>query len=359
MKILLHIGMPKCGSSALQTFWSSGSFYEAAKTERTAYIAVHQDGQLWSGDELVSKASASAHGYLSSHSGSELAAMGVAKRRHVIAEIKAMAADYDQLIFSNEGWGPHPDEFIDDILFADPAFEVSILAYVRPQVEWMNSAWWQWGAWTDAPLNKWVNGNIAKANWNLQLKKWLQKSWVKRVDVRLLQGDVIQDFNSYAGISLNAGGHHNQGLPGLVLRLFQHHRKLRPGPHKSAIDFVLSRQLEMERGNTPWVIPPPMVSRLITAFHEDNQKLLDLLPPDQRDHMLQDHRWWDAEAYSSKTLSPPFVQRLNPNDLETLSVAALEAVFRMDEELRRLKKQLGNVQGDKQPRVVPDEKAQE
>ena len=54
----------------------------------------------------------------------------------------------------------------------------------------------------------------------------------------------------------------NKSLPATVLRLFQGNPKLRPGPHGSLIDFVLSENLKSAEP-APWVLNPAWISRIL------------------------------------------------------------------------------------------------
>jgi hypothetical protein len=336
MKVLLHIGMPKCGSSALQTYLSSQAFAETCH-RRYAYVALQEKGGVLAGSELLERAAASAFAYCSSHDAKLVAELTARERNAALASFKALGQKYDTLILSSEGWGPLPQLFADDCLFSDDALEVTVVAYVRPQLEWMNSAWWQWGAWADVPMMKWVNRNRSRAQWDRLLEHWSAKPWVKQVDVRLLEGDVVQDFMGYLGYPIPPQPRANQSLPETVLRLFQRNRQLRPGPHDSAIEFVLARHLKLDAGKSPWVLRPKMIGPLIEFYRQENERLVRKLPEEQRQKILGDPRWWDAEVYAQRETSKVMVGKLRADDVEPLAVAALDAIKRMDAEIRRLK----------------------
>jgi len=336
MNILLHVGMPKCGSSALQSYLSSEEFTHATQG-KCAYLALHADGKLLQGENIVRKTASSVHGYCASHNGNLMSSYTPDQQSEVRAILHEMAQRYDTLVFSCEGWGAHPQHFKDDCLFADAAFDVTVLAYVRPQVEWMNSAWWQWGAWTKLPMGQWINRNRPQAQWHSLLQQWAAMPWVKKVDARLLAGDVVQDFMHYLGYEIAGQTRTNQSLPGIVLRLFQHNRQLRPGPHDSAIEFVLARHLQLEAGKTPWIIRPQMVQNLLDYYLPDNKMLLEMLPAGMRQKMHDDPRWWSPAPYEERKLSPVQVKNLDREELEQLAVSALESIRDLDNELRKLR----------------------
>jgi hypothetical protein len=328
--------MPKCGSSALQTYLSRPEFSEAC-AGRCLYAAVRGNGTVLWGEKLAANAAASPFSYCSSHPGKVISSFSARERETVRSVLLEFAKRCDTLIFSNEGWGARAGHFADDCLFAGAGFEVSVLAYVRPQVEWMNSAWWQWGAWAEAPLGRWVKNSRPNARWHDILQQWTAKPWVKQVQARLLDGDIVQDFMHYLGYEAPPQPHANRSLPGTVLRLFQRHRQLRPGPHDSAIEFVLARHLELDNQKNPWVLRPALVEQLLAFYRRDNEQLAHFLPADQSRKMLDDPRWWQPASYSQRPLAKPAVERLNAEELERLAVSALAAINRLDAEVRQLK----------------------
>ncbi len=155
--------------------------------------------------------------------------------------------------------------------------------------------------------------------------------------MRLLKGDIVQDFMSHLGYQIPEQVRTNQALPELVLRLFQRNRQLRPEPHESEIEFALMRHLNIAGKRAPWVMRQNMVERLLRLYHEDNESLLRFLPEAQRDVMRHDPRWWDVSAYADK--KPGKLEKMNlpKGELEELTVAAMEAIVRLDEEVRRLR----------------------
>ncbi|MBK1723532.1 hypothetical protein CKO23_14960 [Thiocystis violacea] len=327
--------MPKCGSSALQSYLSSSAL-EQVTEGRCAYVSLQRDGRVLSGAELARSAVSSPYGYCSSLGGDLIKALTAQQQRDARAVLEELGGKHETVILSCEAWGAHPAHFADDCLFADDRFRVEVVAYVRPQVEWMNSAWWQWGAWTTLQSGQWIRRQRHSVCWHSLLSQWESKPWVEQLNVRVLDGDIVQDFMADLGYAVGPQAQINRGLPAIVLRLFQRHRQLRAGPHDSAIDFVLSRHLRLDKTHTPWVMRPGLVRELVDFFREDNERLSLRLAPDDREKMLSDRRWWEADAYAGRALrSPAVLDRVNGAELEGLAVAALEAIGRLDAELRR------------------------
>lgn len=336
MNLLLHVGMPKCGSSALQTFLSSRNFKKAVEG-RFAYAAIDSTGTLRSGNRLVRHAEASSYGYVNSANINRIPELSHWQATRLHANLAWLGSRHEGVILSSEGWGSRAGEFVDKALFQKKRNRVHVVMYIRPQVEWFNSAWWQWGAWVNAPMQRWVRRNRFRANWYEAYLSWRALSWVDRVDIRLAGYDVVNDFLGLLGCEPVESVKANLGMPESVLRIFQRNRELRPGPHDSAIEFAIARQLQLDSQPPPWVLPQPMVGELIELFAEDNRRLMNELPLDQRDLMRHDDRWWRADCFNDRLVFSTDPESVGIADLEALTVAALKAVYRLDREVRRLR----------------------
>jgi hypothetical protein len=328
--------MPKCASSALQTYLSTQAFSKDTQN-RCAYIALHADGKIVWGEDLFFNAAASPYGYCASHDGSSLSAYTETQKRDAQALIRRLTQEFDTVVLSCESWGGSPETFSDDCLFADIDIDVRVVAYIRPQVEWMNSAWWQWGAWSDVPLLQWVEKNRAKAKWSRVLHEWRSKAWVQHVDLRILDEDIVQDFASYLGAySASVQALANQGLPDVILRLFQRNRGLRQNAHSSAIEFILSRQMHFAQSYmpTPWVLRPKLIAQLLAYYSDDNARLLQCLSEDQKNKMASNSLWWSPVGYQGKHLHKATDKKLELEELEKLTVDALQVIDRLDARVR-------------------------
>jgi hypothetical protein len=217
---------------------------------------------------------------------------------------------------------------------------VMVVLYVRPQVSWLNSAWWQWGAWSGVDLATWLNRSLASANWFTIAQRWLTVPGVEDLRIRLATKDIVADFASMIGCDMKPGPRLNGSLDGSILRLFQKRRELRPGPHDSLIDVVLSRRLGgLSQTGAPWVIDADRTADLIRHFEASNKDLLELLEPDVRTEMLNDPSWWYPAAYSNKKVEDHSGRQLTPSEVEDLAVKAIQALMSVEAELARLRHQ--------------------
>lgn len=325
MPVILHLGMPKCGSSAIQSYLSSREFHEMS-SDKFVYLSIKKGGEVSYGEELVSEADNSPHGYSTSHNDDIINSIPKDKARDVVNVINSFIDRGFVVIISNEGWGPKPDSFSDSHeIFSKINEKVEVIGYVRPQVEWINSAWWQWGAWSDVGFDRWVSVNKKVAQWGKLFEAWEKKPWVKSVTPRLMNKDVVEDFIEYISLPKTSVSHSNGSLPGSLLRFFQNHRDLRPGPHSSAIEFVLSKIIDLPEGKTPWVVSMQHAEDILSFSREDNL-LLDKYLSHSGLSIVNDDKWWLSSSYSEKNIESPEPINLPYDEIDKLLHSALSSI---------------------------------
>lgn len=346
MKIFLHVGMPKCGSSALQTYLSHNPSIVCGD-DKFDYAVIRPGGSLISGNTLIEEAASSAFRYAATIPAERINKMSRKSQNKFMNEVGLLSEHADGLIISSEGWGQKAELFNDECIFNNAEFDTHVIMYVRPQVSWVNSAWWQWGAWTDRPLARWLRANKDSANWFLSASKWREKRWVNDLTIRVLPSSIVDDFATILGAEFQDELIHNKSLPGSMLRIFQRNRGLRHNAHDSSIDFILARHLELDQVATPWVIPPNLVEKLIDYFRDDNDRLMALLSPEQSEIMSNDDRWWSPNAYDSLVHEKAGPIKANAVELESITVAALMAVKSCDKQISVLNKQLRDIKNER------------
>lgn len=331
---ILHVGLPKCGSSAIQQALSLHPVLQKNSGGRYLYAAITADGLMLQGDSLRQQLPARGQSYIASTSWKELAELGPARLAILKAMLGRILKADDTLILSNEGWSNHFGFFQQERLLESLGLNCHVVLYVRPQLAWLNSGWWQWGAWENKPLEQWVNRKI---DWYRVVEGWRNTSGVEKVTVRLLPKDIVTDFSRVIGaVPPPHLGETNVSLPGSVLRVLQRHRELRPDAHSPEIEFVLSRHLKMEKGKTPWVLPPELIERVLKQTHDSNKRLMDCLDDEQKLLMQNDPAWWSAEYYADRMVEPCQPQEPNAVELDGLVAASFEALRNLDRQYRAL-----------------------
>lgn len=335
---VLHVGLGKCGSSALQRALSQRPEFVSSAGQRYAYVAVNRRGKLVSSDALINQAARSSYGYLASANAEHLAGLNKLKMVALSHGFDGILARGVRPILSNEGWTRQIELFKEGEILERLGLRPMVVIYVRPQVAWLNSAWWQWGAWSELDFEAWLRRQLPKVDWWSLITPWHQ--WVGRsnVQVRLLPDDILGDFFAIIESRAPKAERSNASLPGSVLRLLQRHRELRPSAHVSALEFVLERHLEPNQSDaTPWVLNTEWMERIINRCRSGNESLLASLDPDSQKRMLEDARWWDATDFAQKCWQQPGTQPASADDVDSLAASALAAVQKLDGELRALR----------------------
>jgi hypothetical protein len=323
---------------------------------RTRYVALRHEAPSLHGRDLKSGAANTPWGYVSSVSAGLLSGLPDSALQAIRKELIDISGGRDRIMLSNEGWINEYEIFEGSGLLPALGLNCTVVVYVRPPVEWLNSAWWQWGAWAGVSLDQWLNAHLAKVRWHDLIVPWKSLPGVERVIVRLLPSDVIADFCNVIGIPPIPGKRSNSGLPGTILRLYQRHRELRKSSHDSANDFVLSRHFgHIANDPTPWVIGPYKIKKIVESTRKSNTDLMNLLDADSRASMENDPRWWDAAAFADKKKSALSVENLPLARLEEIAVAALSSIRELEGENRSLRRRLNELsEKSKQENSGPD-----
>ena len=245
-KVILHIGAGKCGSSALQEYLSKVVHLTDGDGKQVSYVILRPDGSLLSGKKISDSARSSVYQYASSV---------ILPNLDVRIDTESGYSELDKIpaetiIISCEGWINYPELASEKLAWLQD-HQVECDVYIRPPVEWLNSAWWQWGAWCGIDFATWISKSLDSTLWVKKISKWRDLSFVDKINIRLMPIDIVVDFLNLHGYThANRSGHENAAtrrsntsLPGSILRVYQKHPELRASPHDSRIDFTLSLSL--------------------------------------------------------------------------------------------------------------------
>lgn len=304
-RILLHIGYGKTGSSSIQTFLSQ--HLSADSDQPYQYCAVDRGGNVVTGRRLAEQAARSPVGYVASHGDLTLEGFDVSAMRRGVEAIMERGRTP---ILSQEYWAHIGERLRLGLVFEKLGLDVEAVAYVRPQVEYLNSGWWQWWRWMrqfdtpDALVAKW---GVSFISWGRLLRPWSQIEQVKNLSVRLHSGDVVRDFTSHLGLDPDrwnlSGYRKNPGMTARLVKLYDAVPQLR-GLHDSLTDSVLGPLVNGEDG-TPWVVGETLAERLIASLEPDNRALSSMMDVSQAAAMNADPRWWSTDAFKAHFQQAP------------------------------------------------------
>ncbi len=348
----MHIGLDKCGSSALQSALSENPVQKLHTSEYDIlrYVTINNDGKIMSGEALSTHALCTPSQYASSQ---DLVTMDT-WTDEIFTSIGSQLFDIsnggkDLLVFSCELWAYQANNFQRNHFFKRLKINSQAVCYVRNPVDWINSAWWQWGAWSeydlDIVIQKFIHANISQ--WSIRLEEWQELLGAESVTIKLLPKDIVSDFNQYIGIEVSSQSKSNRinsSLPAAILRFYQKHRELRPTIHNSSIDFILSNALDFDETfeKTPWVLDRNHIEYILKETRESNQKLIQMLDKGAKNRCLSDTKWWDADAFNDKKLSPSICKEecLSYENIDHLLLQSFKSIKELSLENLKLKAQL-------------------
>ena len=332
MSIVFHIGAPKCGSSALQSALTRQPRFESKALGSAEYYYIDRHWQLSSvSDKQISPSGhIQSAGFVQTHLPSTSDVAGIALQLNEICQQGISP------VLSSEAW-LNSAGFFNSGLIEQLDTEVEILLWVRPQVEFMNSSWWQWGAWVPGiDFDQWCDHHLRKCQWGRKMQRW-QERYKHVYRVRLAGGDVVGDFSSIYGVTSLEGQPHNLSLDGRILRFLQNNREFRTNAHDVRVVSALQRHLGTGGNSAPWIISSECAARIVEFSREHNTSLLEYLSDEQAQAMRDDPRWWDAASYASKTVESPNPVSLATEELNAICADVVNALVSLDNINRGLK----------------------
>ncbi len=238
--LVLHIGQPKTGSSAIQYYLDK---HADQMLENQAILYPNLDFEDFKGNVVVNHARFFEKVY--KNKDFEQYALTLHKLSSYCEEKKV-----EKIIISNEGfdwhWWPAMLRQAIEILQSD----YTIVLYLRRQDYWIESAWKQWGHKLQGVHS--IQDYIARTdmNWETRLRPWLKLFEKEKIIIRPFEHesigpDVVSDFLQLAGILKQDDQDErtqkqciNPGFSPEVVEILRHSRHLASGLHdQSLFDF--------------------------------------------------------------------------------------------------------------------------
>ncbi len=209
VKLFLHIGAGKCGSSAIQQFVD-------VNVDGLADVGV-----LVPGGDLTAEPKGCGMHLRYFEDGIERSDFASEVERRLI-DLRAAALDrgHHTVVISAENL-INPKGFVDVLTPARDLFDVRIVAYVRRQDDFVISAWQQWQIKQRDDFWEYYATARGQVNWFRQLEPWRCAFDRSNMIVRrfsrdtMVDGDVVSDFCDVIGVdpaTQQVTGHANRSL---------------------------------------------------------------------------------------------------------------------------------------------------
>ena len=289
--LILHIGGPKCGSSALQTFLTQNPKLKHLDGRTVEYWTVSSggNGELEpSFTPVLRRNYSKGLRYTNSQTSPE-----EFKTSCIHSLFDKFVLENDEkknkvFIFSMERWSRDFQKTEVTKCVCKKNYEIIIYLSVRPQIDILIPAYLQWTIWNENPTLESTFEMITQfADWERQFQN-AHKLGADKVDVRYTR-NIVEDFcNLYkikqTLIKQPATRIINKSLPIEAISLLSRNRVLRPGPHDSFIDFLIEDYISEFNIETKPVIariPRELIDSVDNYFQLCNLKLFETMDQNQ------------------------------------------------------------------------------
>lgn len=327
--LIIHLGAGKCGSSSLQRALSVRPLFDASEGRRYGYACMDGAGAVAQGVDIQRLLRKSVLGYVSSSSLVGGSPGQLARGMANLAKLKQAGVTP---ILSCESWYLEHHALRKSDVLGPWNMRARGVLFVRPPLEWLNSAWWQWGAWSGVDLPSWATAMLTYMRWGEHAREWLRLDGVVGIDVNPVEDDVVQHFFRGLGAAPPEGQSVsvNPSCPEALLRFFQRNRRYRPSADAAGMEFVLSRWTNYRTpSRAPWVLTKEIQEQTLEALREDHIDLLGLLTPEVRNRISNNPRWWSTEPYADRPVQATTPPPVDPEN-DAFIADLIEAILRVD-----------------------------
>ena len=350
LPILLHIGGPKAGSSALQHDLTWNPVRPAVDRPEVTYeyVALTGRGELRRGGGLAEMASRFAAHYAFSTSLEQFVNLPRGRIQTCVAELRTMRQSGVIPVLSYENW-IHSDRSLVEAFVTALGGPLEVVAYVRNPVSWLTSSFWQRHGAEPLPIDEWIAAFLPYTRWAGHLEIWRSLPAINRLTVRVAEGGIAQDFCHTLGCKASPTDvRHNMSMPGAFARFIWRHR-MPAETSMSEIKFAWWRwcnalddgeSLTKALGRPPRVFGQRQVETIIAETTEAARSLLTFCEGETANQIRSDPRWWSSAA-AVHGLDGPDAGDLPDDalqaDADSLLAVTLQALLAADAAWRRAK----------------------
>lgn len=245
-ELILHIGFSKCASSTFQNLLTKNAAFTTGNSDYK-YVGFNPNGSLIKSD-VIKRAHESPPRFFTSNISSE--ARILKKQLESILEDKA-----DIGIISNEGMA-NPGWLNSDLFkcFSNLNIPIKVFMVTRRYDTWLNSSWWQWGAFSDTSVDDWLNSFSLKI-FQSGLQQWLDLPNVRSFEILDISENPVAEFASRLGLYIDDNSKINASSSAdLMWFIIKNRFWIKREIHNPQVEFILNEELNYVGKKPPSVI---------------------------------------------------------------------------------------------------------
>ena len=331
---VLHIGAPKCGSSSLQRHLSMNPEFVSRDGINYNYISITGSGDMLHGQELTKTALSSPNGLSNSnrmvHSNFDPSNLDKSA-----AQIRKILHSKTHVIISHEGWFRQAEFFRQHRVLEKLGIQPRVIMFIRPPLDWLNSAWWQSGAWSGKTFDEWYETAVDKIMYFRHFRSWQNLPLVHEVELQTATEDVVKSFGGYINCEWPDSPRTNISSPGSLLRFLQHNRQFRKNAGHVGAEYSLNRWVAWAHEPPPWVIPKEYQEKTFEMFLPQIKNLLRFVNANTRAKINADARYWSSQPYDERKVEDALAE-LSSEKRDELIRSLIKGIIEVDKQCRYL-----------------------
>jgi hypothetical protein len=317
--------------------------------ESVAYAVITPE-RVFMGPELRLVAEDAPSKYCASYS---LTLFEASTFKERIKELRKLTHEIDTVILSSEAWGNEADCF-NSSLFKDCQVPVDLIFVVRPPVELLAAAWWQWGVWTGTPLEEWCTASFEFADYMSRVSSW--KNIFPETSMKLIElsQDPVAHTLHFLGFDVSkmpAAQRLNTATNSSLLRHnIRNKATYARDVHEPSTEFYLNNILDLPNDNPLLPFSQDITRAILESVADSSKSILNLISADCPVDDEVKQKYLDLEYYSNaeRIIYEDWILQNNSDEFVVELInncrRSNEAEAQLRIELEIVKKQLENTQ---------------